>query len=85
MEEQNIQDQKFRCTVCGFESNGPGECPTDDEVLQRVCDCGSEKYSLECCEVDSGSSDEQAIEAEVKAEDLEERVSEAEIEEEEEA
>ena len=75
--------EKYTCSVCGFESNGPGECPMDDEVLQRVCDCGSEKYAIECCAAPQKDESEDVVAAEVKAEDMEERLAEAEIEEEE--
>ena len=30
-------DSKFVCPFCGFESSGPGLCPTCDDNLEKVC------------------------------------------------
>ena len=76
-------EEKWICPTCGFESNGPGLCPTCDENLKRVCDCGSGKYATECCAIAQPAENEAQIAAEVKAEDLEERLAAAETEEEE--
>jgi len=80
--------EKFVCPFCGFESNGSGLCPTCDENLQKVCYCGSGKFSAECCGAASeeDKSAEELIKAEVASETLSElaRKQEEEIKEEEE-
>ena len=77
-------EEKFICPVCNFESNGPGLCPVCDENLQRVCNCGSGKFATECCTLDNQqSTNEERVAAEVKAEDMEDRLKDAEISEEE--
>lgn len=59
-------DTKFVCPFCGFESNGSGLCPTCDKNLEKVCACGSGKFSLDCC----GATEEEDYKAEdmIKAE-----------------
>ncbi len=46
------QDSKWICPICGFDTHAPGECPVDEEPLKKVCECGSGKYALECCEAE---------------------------------
>lgn len=66
-------EQKFICPFCGFESNGPGLCPTCDETLNKVCNCGSGKFAAECCgSNDEDTSDEELIKAEITTETLSE-------------
>ncbi|MBD3359973.1 MAG: hypothetical protein GF365_04695 [Candidatus Buchananbacteria bacterium] len=70
-------EKKFVCPFCGFESNGPGLCPTCDETLNKVCNCGSGKFAAECCGADDDdTSDEELIKAEVTTETLSEIVQE---------
>jgi len=67
--------QKFVCPDCGFESNGPGLCPTCDTNLQKVCNCGSGKFSSDCCangDTEEEKTDEEMIKAEVTGETLSE-------------
>jgi len=72
---------KYKCPICGYESNAPGLCPTDDENMQKLCHCGSGKYSLDCCELikEVPEEKEELAAAEVKAEEMAERLQEAEI------
>lgn len=68
-------EQKFVCPFCGFESNGPGVCPTCDETLNKVCNCGSGKFAAECCgenETEEDKTAEELIKAEVTGETLSE-------------
>lgn len=67
-------DQKFVCPFCGFESNGAGLCPSCDETLQKVCYCGSGKFSADCCNANSeeDTKAEEIIKAEVAGEALKE-------------
>ena len=68
-------EEKFVCPCCGFESNGAGICPSCDEDLQKVCACGSGKFSAECCsETESAETkkEEDLIKAEVASEALSE-------------
>ena len=61
--------QKYTCPICGFESNGPGLCPTCDDCLEKVCLCGSGKFSSECCkEEEEEKPDEKKAEELIKAE-----------------
>jgi len=73
-------EQKFTCPFCGFESNGPGLCPTCDKNLEKVCHCGSGKFSSDCCQaLEENKEDKTAedlIKAEVSGEALKEKVSE---------
>lgn len=46
------QDSKWICPICGFDTHAAGECPVDEEPLKKVCECGSGKYALECCETE---------------------------------
>jgi len=81
-------EEKFVCPFCGFESNGAGLCPTCDENLQKVCYCGSGKFSADCCGAKSeeDTKSEELIKAEVAGESLKELAAkeEAELKEEEE-
>jgi hypothetical protein len=81
-------EEKFVCPFCGFESNGSGLCPTCDENLQKVCSCGSGKFSIDCCDVKTEEDEkaEKMIKAEVAGESLKELAAkeEAELKEEEE-
>ena len=71
---------KYKCPICGFESNAPGVCPTDDENMQKLCYCGSGKYSTDCCSLyDKSNENEKLVEAEAKADELEEELKTAEI------
>lgn len=75
-------EQKYTCPYCGFESNGAGICPTCDENLQKVCNCGSNKFSSDCCggeESKEEKSAEELIKAEVTSETLTEMAKEDEI------
>jgi len=66
-------EQKYVCPVCGFESNGPGLCPSCDDNLQKVCHCGSGKFSADCCGEQDSAEDktqEEMIKAEVTGETL---------------
>ena len=67
-------DAKFVCPFCGFESSGPGLCPTCDDNLEKVCACGSGKFSLDCCGANEEETDnsENLIKAEVAGESLKE-------------
>jgi len=67
-------EEKFVCPFCGFESNGAGLCPTCDENLEKVCYCGSGKFSADCCGAsnEEDSSAEEMIKAEVASETLSE-------------
>lgn len=49
-----MQDQKFICNNCGFDSpEGAGYCPMCDVgYMVKVCECGSGNYAHECCEFD---------------------------------
>jgi hypothetical protein len=79
-------ETKYRCPICGFESNAPGICPTCDENMLKICLCGSGQYATKCCEIaPAKAEDESKIAAEVKAEAFEEALKEAEIVPEEEA
>ena len=65
--------EKYVCPMCGFESNGSGLCPTCDENLQLVCNCGSNKFSSDCCgsqENEEDKKSEELIKAEVSGEAL---------------
>ena len=65
--------EKFVCPYCGFESNGAGLCPTCDENLQKVCHCGSGKFSADCCQLEEKPDEsEKLIQAEVAGESLKE-------------
>ncbi|MCX6739662.1 MAG: hypothetical protein NTZ49_00355 [Candidatus Parcubacteria bacterium] len=65
--------EKFVCPFCGFESNGSGLCPSCDENLQKVCNCGSGKYSADCCMLNQEPDEsEKLIKAEVASETLKE-------------
>jgi hypothetical protein len=81
-------EEKFVCPFCGFESNGAGLCPTCDENLEKVCSCGSGKFSIDCCGAKSeeDARSEELIKAEVAGESLKELAAkeEAELKEEEE-
>jgi hypothetical protein len=81
-------DEKFVCPFCGFESNGAGICPTCDKNLEKVCYCGSGKFSAACCGAKSAEETraEELIKAEVAGETLKELAEkeEAELKEEEE-
>jgi hypothetical protein len=67
-------EEKFVCPFCGFESNGAGLCPSCDESLQKVCYCGSGKFSADCCNSNSAEDTkaEEMIKAEVAGEALQE-------------
>ncbi|OGD82887.1 hypothetical protein A2165_00385 [Candidatus Curtissbacteria bacterium RBG_13_40_7] len=70
-------EEKFVCPFCGFESNGPGLCPTCDKNLEKVCHCGSGKFSAECCQAkEEDKTAEKMIQAEVAGEALKERAKE---------
>ncbi|MCC6639442.1 hypothetical protein IT409_02700 [Candidatus Falkowbacteria bacterium] len=46
-----LQDKKYTCPQCGFESALPGYCPVDDaNYMKKVCECQSGSYASECCE-----------------------------------
>ena len=65
--------EKYICPFCSFESNGAGVCPTCDESLQKVCNCGSGKFAADCCKTNIEQPDQQAeemIKAEVSGEAL---------------
>lgn len=48
-----MQDQKYICNKCGFDSHEGGYCPMCDEgYMAKVCECQSGKYAHECCEID---------------------------------
>lgn len=65
--------EKFVCPFCGFESNGAGICPSCDENLQKVCHCGSGKFSSDCCgSTEEDNKAEEMIKAEVAGESLKE-------------
>ena len=59
------QDQKWVCPICGYDSHASGECPRDEEPLKKVCECGSGKYALDCCEAEE-KEDVSEIEKEVE-------------------
>lgn len=61
-------DQKFICPFCGFESSGAGICPNCDENLEKVCHCGSGKFSSQCCREENSSAEEKKAEELIKAE-----------------
>ncbi|MCX6743616.1 MAG: hypothetical protein NT116_05270 [Candidatus Parcubacteria bacterium] len=61
-----MTEEKYICPFCGFESSGAGLCPTCDENLQRVCFCGSGKFSIDCC--DAVTAEEKKSEELIKAE-----------------
>jgi predicted amidophosphoribosyltransferase len=65
-------EEKFVCPFCGFESNGPGLCPTCDKNLEKVCHCGSGKFSADCCgaSTEEEKKTEELIKAEVSGEAL---------------
>jgi len=65
-------EEKFVCPFCGFESNGAGLCPTCDENLEKVCSCGSGKFSVDCCgaKSDEEKKQEKLMEAELSTEAL---------------
>jgi hypothetical protein len=67
-------EEKYVCPFCGFESNGPGVCPTCDEVLEKECLCKTGKFSSECCEEEPEEIEkkEKIIKAEIAAESLSE-------------
>lgn len=61
-----MQDQKFICNKCGFDSLEGGYCPQCEVgYMLKVCECGTGKYAFECCEIDL---DQQQKEAEMKQE-----------------
>lgn len=65
--------EKYVCPFCGFESNGAGLCPTCDKNLEKVCYCGSGKFSADCChaaEETDNNKEEELIKAEVAGEAL---------------
>ena len=61
-----MTEEKYICPFCGFESSGAGLCPSCDENLQRVCFCGSGKFSIDCC--DAATAEEKKSEELIKAE-----------------
>jgi len=61
-------EQKYVCPYCGFESNGSGLCPTCDQNLQKVCNCGSGKFSADCCGETPTEPEEKTAEELIKAE-----------------
>jgi hypothetical protein len=61
-------EQKFVCPFCGFESNGAGLCPTCDQNLQIVCNCGSGKFSIDCCGDGLVEPEDKQAESLIKAE-----------------
>lgn len=68
-------EEKFVCPFCGFESNGAGLCPTCDENLEKVCYCGSGRFSADCCGAkEEDTKSEELIKAEVAGETLKELV-----------
>jgi len=81
-------EEKYICPFCGFESSGAGLCPTCDENLEKICSCGSGKFSADCCSSKSEEEkkSEELIKAEVAGDALKELVKkqEEEIKEEEE-
>lgn len=81
-------EEKYVCPFCGFESNGAGLCPTCDQNLEKVCYCGSGKFSADCCGAvtEEDKKAEELIKAEVASETLQElaKKEEAELKEEEE-
>jgi len=64
--------EKYICPFCGFESNGAGLCPTCDKNLEKVCYCGSGKFSADCCHSaeETDNKEEELIKAEVAGEAL---------------
>jgi hypothetical protein len=78
-------EEKFVCPFCGFESNGQGLCPTCDENLEKVCYCGSGKFSANCCGAASEEekNKEKLMAAELSTEALAEMAKEQPAEEEE--
>jgi hypothetical protein len=75
-------EEKFVCPFCGFESNGAGLCPSCDENLEKVCYCGSGKFSANCCGANTkeDTQAEEMIKAEVAGEALKELAAEDEEE-----
>ncbi|MFC1598701.1 hypothetical protein ACFL2U_01690 [Patescibacteria group bacterium] len=61
-------EEKFVCPFCGFESNGAGLCPTCDQNLQKVCNCGSDKFSTDCCGETPAEPEDKTAEELIKAE-----------------
>ncbi|MCX6746168.1 MAG: hypothetical protein NTX00_04110 [Candidatus Parcubacteria bacterium] len=61
-------EEKYICPVCGFESNGSGLCPLCDETLEKVCACGSGKFTIECCGPEQENKEAKKKEALIKAE-----------------
>jgi len=75
-------EEKYVCPFCGFESNGAGLCPTCDKNLEKVCSCGSGKFSVECCNPEATLEEKKAeelIKAEVTSETLQELAKEDEL------
>ncbi len=67
-------EEKYICPFCGFESNGAGLCPMCDENLEKICYCGSGKFSADCCGEKSNEDKkaEELIKSEVAGEALSE-------------
>ena len=46
-----LQEKKFVCPECGFESAIAGYCPVDDaNYMKKICECESGSFASECCE-----------------------------------
>jgi len=67
-------EEKYVCPFCGFESSGAGLCPSCDENLEKICSCGSGKFSADCCgaATEEEKKSEELIKAEVAGEALKE-------------
>jgi len=67
-----MAEEKYICPFCGFESNGAGICPTCDEMLEKICSCGSGKFSADCCgaKPEEEKEKEKLMEAELSTEAL---------------
>lgn len=66
-----MQEQKYTCNKCGFDSpETGGYCPMCEEgYMLKVCECGTGKFAFECCEIDMEAVKKQE---EMKAELLKE-------------
>lgn len=72
-------EEKYHCNICGYESNAAGDCPTDDEPMQKMCLCGSGSYATECCDAKKAAENVGMVEAEAKVDAMEEDIKGAEI------
>jgi len=75
-----LQETKFSCPECAFESKVAGYCPSCDEgYMKKLCECSSGSFATDCCEPDLDEKEravveeiEEELDKEFESESLEE-------------